>query len=543
MNHASHPEPLHVSIDGRTMTPELLVALGYRKNVAVSLDIEALVRVRAARKVVDDVVESGRTVYGINTGFGKFASTIIDPKDLEKLQLNLIRSHCAGVGEALTPARARMLLALRISVLARGNSGIRPETLQCLIAAFNAGVVPRIPEIGTVGASGDLAPMSHLALGLMGEGLMATVENPTWRPAAAVLQELHLKAITLKAKEGLALINSSAFITGLGCEALIRANNVARTADVVTALTVEALLGTTMAFSPTVHAARGHSGQIMSAARIRQLLNTKKYPSKIAASHVGCSRVQDAYSIRCAPQVHGIVVDTIRWVENNLRRETNASTDNPLIFPEAEEDKYKIISGGNFHGEYPAKVLDYLAIAAHELGNISERRIERLTNPSLSHLPAFLTQNGGLCSGQMITHCSAAAMVSENKVLCHPASVDSISTSAAQEDHCSYGGFSARKSLLVLANIERILAIELMCACFGIDFHRPLTTTEPLEKVIVEVRKVCAPWVDDRVPSGDIEAIAELVRTGVIWDTVKHYLPHELWTCMGGTIPSHVSHI
>lgn len=543
MNHLLHPELLSVTLDGGNLTPELLVALGYRASTRITISDDAWARVGAARRVVDEIVESGITKYGINTGFGKFATTIIAPQDLSKLQVNLIRSHCAGVGDVLSPPRARILMVLRINVLARGNSGIRPETLEQIVAAYNAGVIAYIPEIGTVGASGDLAPMSHLALGLMGEGMLATLDNPTWRPALQVLNELRLKAIELKAKEGLAMINSSAFITGLGCEALVRGNNAARTADIVCALTIEALMGTKVAMNPRVHAARGHLGQIQSAARIRALLDSERFPSAVSRSHKNCNKVQDAYSMRCAPQVHGIVVETVRWVDDHLKRECNASTDNPLIFADAPTLDERIISGGNFHGEYPAKALDFLTIAVHELGSISERRIERLTNPALSHLPAFLTQNGGLQSGQMITHCTAASLVSENKCMCHPASVDSISTSAAQEDHCSYGGFAARKALKVVENVERVLAIELMCASFGIDFHRPLKTTEPLEKVLAKVREVCPPWTDDRVPSGDMERVHQLIRTGVVWDTIRPYLPHELWTCLGGINTVRVSHL
>jgi histidine ammonia-lyase len=537
MNHDTFEERLDVIIDGYTMTPELLTAIGYRNQVRLQLDQDALQRCIRARKVIDDVVAEGRVVYGINTGFGKFASTVVGKEDIEQLQVNLIRSHSAGVGDPLPPNRARMMLALRINVLARGNSGIRPETLKIMIDAFNAGFVPYVPRVGTVGASGDLAPLSHQALGLMGEGRAASLENPTWRDAKLVMSELKVPCIVLKAKEGLALINGTQFMTSLACEAIVRAINLCRVADVVTALTVEALLGTKMAFQAHIHKARGHSGQMQSAARIRGLLTSERFPSEIAASHVNCNRVQDAYSMRCAPQVHGIAVETVRWVEDILRKETNSSTDNPLIFPEEKDPKMQIISGGNFHGEFPAKALDYLAIGVHELGNISERRIERLNNPSLSHLPAFLTSTGGKSSGFMIAHCTAAALVSENKIFCHPASIDSISTSAAQEDHVSMGGAAARKVLRVIENVERVLAIELMCAAQGIEFHRPLKTTGPLEAVVSAIRKVCPSWKEDRDVSVDIANIAELIRTGHIWDIVRPFLPHDLWTCLGGQVP------
>jgi histidine ammonia-lyase len=516
--------PVTLALDGESLTPAQLVDAGSRFNTRLVLTPEAWARVKRARAVVDDIVRSGRTVYGINTGFGKFASTIIARDDVEKLQLNLIRSHSAGVGHPLEPARVRRLLALRINVLAKGHSGIRPETVEQLLAAFNAGVVPFVPRKGTVGASGDLAPLSHLALGMLGEGKMASLTNLTWRPAADVLQELGLKPITLAAKEGLAMINGTQFISSLGCEALERARNIVRVADVVAAMTVEALLGTRTAFKPFIHAARNHPGQMESAARIRSMLDSPAYPSAIAGSHANCGRVQDAYSLRCAPQVHGVAVDTLRFVEGLLQRELNCATDNPLIFADQPKPEDQIVSGGNFHGEFPAKALDYLAIAVHEVGNISERRVERLNNPALSHLPAFLVSRGGLNSGFMIAHCTAAALVSESKVLCHPASVDSISTSAAQEDHVSMGGFAARKALEVVSNVETIVAIELMCACQGMEFHRPLKSTAPLEKVFELVRSVVPTWTDDRNVSEDITAVRTLIRNGSLWRVVEPFV-------------------
>ena len=513
-----------VYLDGKSLTPETLVELGTSTRLKLHLSPAAWDAVRLARKTIDNIVISGRTVYGINTGFGKFESTKITPDNLDLLQVNLIRSHCAGVGAPLPAFRVRRLLVLRINILARGHSGIRPENVQKLLDAFNAGVVPYIPIKGTVGASGDLAPLSHLALGLMGEGRLATVNNPKWRDASEVLKELGLQPITLHAKEGLALINGTQFIVSLGCEALVRARRIARQADIIAALTFETLQSSVRSMNALIHSVRPHRGQYEVSTRIRSLLHSDRYPSEISVGHANCGRVQDAYSLRCSPQVHGIVSDTIRFVYSIISVEMNSATDNPLIFPNEPEDT-QVLSGGNFHGEYPAKVLDMLAIAIHELAGISERRIERLNNPSLSRLPAFLIQKGGLNSGFMIAHCTAASLVSENKVLTHPASVDSISTSAAQEDHVSMGGFAARKAIKVVENVEYCLAIELLCACQGIEFLRPKKTTEPLEKVVALVRSVVPPWTQDRDVSVDTEKVVQLLRSGAVWDCVKPYIP------------------
>ena len=515
---------LVVVLDGNSLQPAVLFDLGYSPSATIQLSADAIERIKTSRQVVDDIVSSKRVVYGINTGFGNFQSTVIPHNQLEDLQLNLIRSHCAGVGTPLKAGRARMMLALRINVLCKGHSGIRLSTVETLVRAFNAGIVPHVPVKGTVGASGDLAPLAHVALGMIGEGLLATVEYPNFRPAEMVLAEAGLQPVKLAAKEGLALINGTQFIASYGSEALVRARRLARTADVVLAMSFEALMCTVAPYAQMIHHARPHRGQQLVAMRRRSLLHSAKFPSEINSHHVNCGRVQDAYSIRCAPQVHGVSNDMIEWVYSILNVELNCATDNPLVFPDSQE---KIISGGNFHGEYPAKALDVLAIGIHEIGSISERRIERLNNPSLSRLPAFLVQNGGLNSGFMIAHCTAAALVSENKVLVHPASTDSISTSAAQEDHVSMGGFAARKALKVVENVETIVAIELMCACQGIDLIRPLTTTVPLEKVWAEVRRVSPPWTKDRNLSVDIEAVAALVRSGKLWRCIEEYVPLE----------------
>ncbi|XP_039368026.1 histidine ammonia-lyase isoform X2 [Mauremys reevesii] len=411
--YSKYQEPeKYIYLDGNSLTPEDLVNLG-KGLYKIKLTPEAEAKVRQSREVIERIVKEQTVVYGITTGFGKFARTVIPTSRLKELQVNLVRSHSAGVGKPLIPERSRMLLALRINVLAKGYSGISLETLQQVIEAFNASCLPYIPEKGTVGASGDLAPLSHLALGFIGEGKMWSPKSG-WADAKYVLQAHGLKPITLKPKEGLALINGTQMISSLGCEAVERASAIARQADIVAALTLEVLKGTTRAFDTDIHAVRAHPGQIEVAFRFRSLLDSDHHPSEIAESHRFCDRVQDAYTLRCCPQVHGVANDTIAFVKDIITTEINSATDNPMVFAERGET----ISGGNFHGEYPAKALDYLAIGVHELAAISERRIERLCNPSLSELPAFLVTEGGLNSGFMIAHCTAAALVLLQRTMC-----------------------------------------------------------------------------------------------------------------------------
>uniref|UniRef100_G3NKZ1 Histidine ammonia-lyase n=1 Tax=Gasterosteus aculeatus aculeatus TaxID=481459 RepID=G3NKZ1_GASAC len=483
-------EPGYIALDGNSLTSTDLVNLG-RGLYKIKLTPEAEQKVVLSRELLDTIVKENKVVYGITTGFGKFARTVIPVSKLKELQENLVRSHSAGVGNPLSPERTRMLLALRINVLAKGYSGISPETLHAMIEAFNASCLSFVPEKGTVGASGDLAPLSHLALGLMGEGKM-------WSP----------KSGWADAKYGLALINGTQMITSLGAEAVERAQAIARQADIIAALTLEVLKGTTKAFDSDIHKLRPHPGQIEVAQRFRSLLDSDHHPSQIAESHRFCDRVQDAYTMRCCPQVHGVTNDTITFVLNIINTEINSATDNPVSFP----------------GIKRKKALDFLAIAVHELASISERRIERLCNPSLSELPAFLVNEGGLNSGFMIAHCTAAALVSENKVLCHPSSVDSLSTSAATEDHVSMGGWAARKALRVVEHVEQVLAIELLAACQGIEFLRPLRTTTPLEKVYELVRSVVKPWIKDRFMSPDIEAVHRLLLDQKVWNVAKPYI-------------------
>uniref|UniRef100_A0A6Q2Y245 Histidine ammonia-lyase n=1 Tax=Esox lucius TaxID=8010 RepID=A0A6Q2Y245_ESOLU len=477
----------YLYLDGNSLTTADLVRLG-KGLFKIKLTNHAEEKVNEAREVIETILKENRVIYGVNTGFGKLAQTIIPQDNVE---------------------RTRMLLALRINVLAKGYSGISMETVQAMINAFNASCLSWVPEKGTVGASGDLAPLAHLTLGLMGEGRMWSPRSG-WGHAKTVLECNGLTPLVLKAKEGLSLINGTQMISSMGAEVVERAVGVARQADVIAALSLEALRGTTKAFHSDVHAVRPHPGQVEVALRLRSLLDSEVFPSQISESHRLCDRVQDAYTLRCIPQVHGVVNDTIAFVKSLLFTELNSATDNPLVFAERGET----ISGGNFHGEYPAKALDYLAIGVHELASMSERRTERLVNPSLSELPAFLVENGGINSGFMMAHCTAAALVSENKTLCHPSSVDSLSTSAATEDHVSMGGWAARKALRVVEHVEQVLAIELLAACQALEFLRPLKSTTPLEKVHELVRSVVRPWDCDRQMSPDIEAAHMLLREG-----------------------------
>ncbi|VDL74985.1 unnamed protein product [Nippostrongylus brasiliensis] len=483
------------------------------------LSMEAEERVSKGRALLEKIASEHRAVYGVTTGFGIFSNVRIADDKLKKLQLNLIRSHATAYGQPLHPSKARMLLALRINVLAKGYSGISLENVKKMVAAFNAFCVSFVPQQGTVGCSGDLAPLAHLALGLLGEGKMWS-PSTGWEDAAVVLKKHNLKPLELGPKEGLALINGTQMVTALGAYTVERARNIARQADVIAALSLDVLKGTTRAFDPDIHNIRPHKGQILSALRLRSLLHSDANPSQIAESHRNCNKVQDAYTLRCVPQVHGIVHDTIEFVRDIITTEMNSATDNPLVFADREE----IISGGNFHGEYPAKALDYLAIAVHELAQMSERRLERLVNNQLSGLPTFLTQDGGLNSGLMTVQLCAASLVSENKVLCHPSSVDSIPTSCNQEDHVSMGGFSARKALTVVEHVEAVLAMELLAGCQGIEFLKPLVSTAPLNKVYQLVRSVSAPLTEDRFMHPDIEAIIQLLRDNKVWECVQPHL-------------------
>jgi histidine ammonia-lyase len=494
-----------ISLDGQRLSLDELEAVA-RRGVFVAVSEAAWNGVRASRAVVDRLMAEGAVVYGVNTGFGNFAETVIEPTRLRDLQRNLIRSHAAGVGDPLDDAQTRALMTLRANALAKGMSGIRPEILERLVIFINSGIHPVVPCQGSVGASGDLAPSAHVALALIGEGTCRV--DGRVRPTADVLRERDLAPITLEAKEGLALINGTPLITGIAALALAEARRLMRTADVTGAMSLDALRGTDVAFDPRIQAARGHAGQSASARNLVRLLAG----SPLRESHRTCNRVQDAYSLRCMPQVHGATRDALAYVTETVRIEMNAATDNPLVFA----DDGVILSGGNFHGEPVAIAADVLAIAVSELGAISERRTERLVNPALSGLPAFLTTHGGLESGLMLAQVTAAALASENKALAHPASVDSIPTSADREDHVSMGPIAARKAAQVVANVRRILAIELIAASDALDLDRPLTSSPALMAVHAYVRGIVPTREGDRPLSPEIEAIADEVRSGAI---------------------------
>ncbi len=491
-----------ITLTGNDLSVAELAAVA--AGATVGFSDSAVAALRASRSVVDGAVARGDVVYGVNTGFGNFADVRIGASDLEALQRNLVRSHAAGVGPTLGTLETRALMVLRANVLAKGFSGARVETAQLLIECLNRGIHPRVPEQGSVGASGDLAPLAHVALLLIGEG-ECEFKGRTLK-AVEALAAAGLKPVTLAAKEGLALINGTQLMTGIAGLALLEAETLARTADVVAAMTVDALLGTDVAFDPRIQAARPHAGQAASARNLKRLLAG----SALRESHRNCGRVQDAYSLRCAPQVHGAARDTLAFVRRTIEIEMNSATDNPMVFADSGE----LLSGGNFHGEPVAMAADFLSIAVAELGGISERRIERLVNPSLSGLPAFLTEDGGLRSGFMMAHVTAAALASENKSLAHPASVDSITTSANKEDHVSMGPIAARQARSVVANVRRILAIEALAAAQAIEFHRPLRTSAALEAVHAVLRSAIPKYDSDRIMGPEIERAADLVGNG-----------------------------
>ncbi|KAI3381248.1 hypothetical protein SNEBB_002080 [Seison nebaliae] len=506
-----------VYLDGSSLTTKLVQKLGSGKY-KIKISDKVKERIKNSRNIVSKIISEDQVKYGINTGFGKFSSTVIKKNNLIVLQENLIRSHAAGVGPSLDSDTIRRIMALRINVLSKGFSGVSEQCVESMINAFNKSCLPRIPMKGTVGASGDLAPLAHLTLGLMGEGEMWSEETGV-KNATEVLNFHKLTPLVLGPKEGLSMVNGTQFIVAIGVEVLERATNLVSMANIATALTIEGLRGSIIPFLPEIHEQRPHVGQMKVAKHIFSLLTEDGTLSDISMSHKNCGKVQDAYSIRCTPQVHGIVFDTLNFVRNIMNIEVNAAQDNPMVFPNGN-----ILSCGNFHGEYSAKALDYLAIAVHELGNISERRQERLINPAYSELPAFLTEDGGLNSGFMIAQCTSAALVSENKTLCHPSSVDSITTSAGTEDHVSMGGWSARKSLKVLEHVETILAIEILMNCQAIEFHRPLRTTKCLECLIGFLRDHIKPWYMDRYMAPDIEKVTKMIKENKFVELSQQFL-------------------
>ena len=483
-------------------------------RIPASLSDEGRTRMAAARELVDRAASetSGEHTYGINTGFGRFVSKAIPPELSEELQLRLLRSHACGVGDPYPDEVVRAAMVLRANALAKGFSGARIETVELLLDCLNKGVLPVVPSRGSVGASGDLAPLAHLALPLVGEG--SAWHQGEVLSGADALARAGLEPVRLQAKEGLSLVNGTQFMGAVGALGLVRARRIAKTADIACALSVEALQGSSVSFMPEIHALRPLAGQTASAANVLRLLEG----SAINAAHRWCDKVQDAYSLRCAPQVHGASRDLLAYVEQTVAVEVNAATDNPLVLV----DRGELVSNGNFHGQPVALALDSMALAVAELASISERRVERLVNPSLSDgLPAFLTHDGGLNSGFMIPQYVAAALVSENKVLCHPASVDSIPTSAGQEDHVSMGNAAGLKCWTVLANVERALAIELLAAAQGVEFLAPLEPGAGARAAHDFVRSVSATVMEDRTLAPDIERVATAIRAGELVAAVE----------------------
>ncbi len=481
----------------------------------VELSAAAVKRIEKAHAFLRSQIETGDAIYGVNTGFGLLSNVRIPDEDIEKLQYNLLRSHAVGTGEYLADEAVRAMLLLRAANLSAGHSGVSLKLVQAILTLLNRGVCPLIPEQGSVGASGDLAPLAHLALVLIGEG-RARVKGREMSGAQA-LRAAGMKPIRLGAKEGLALINGTQFMTALGTLSLLEAEHLCDVADVCAAMAVEAMRGTETAFEEEIHRVRPHPGQIHVAKRIRKILLSGGGLSEIAKSHENCGKVQDPYSLRCAPQVHGASRDALAYVRQVLEREINSVTDNPLVFPE----EGRILSGGNFHGQTVAIAMDLLAIAMAEIASISEQRLEKLVNPAISDLPAFLTAESGLNSGFMIVQVAAASIVSENKTLCHPASVDTIPTSADKEDHVSMGAWAARKAGKVLVNARRVLAMELLASTQGIDLLRPLRTSSVLEAVHKLVRRK-VPRIDgDRMFHEDIRALETMLERGAFADLVR----------------------
>jgi histidine ammonia-lyase len=492
-----------VTIDGDNLTLEEVeaVALGGAK---VRIHPKAASKIRKCRKYVEKIVEMGETVYGINTGFGSLCRERISKKDIEKLQENLILSHALSVGPVFCEEEVRAMMLLRANVLAKGYSGVRLELVQTLVEMINRRVHPMIPEKGSVGASGDLAPLAFMALPLIGKGWVFYQDK--LMEGKKAFKKAGIPTLKLSAKEGVALINGTCVMTAIGALSLLKAERLVELADMAGALSLEAALCTPAAFDPDVQKIRKHKGQRRSAENLVRLTRG----SQIREFHKACPKVQDPYSFRCMPQVHGAVRDTLSFVRSVLQIEINSATDNPLVFP----DQDKVISAGNFHGEPVAMALDFLGVAVSELASISERRIAGLINPAVSDLPAFLTKEPGLNSGFMMAQIVAASLVSENKCLSHPASVDSIPTSVDQEDHVSMGTIAARKAREILNNSEDVLAIEFLSASQGIDFRSPLRPGTGTGKIHRKIRKRIRPVTKDRLLVLDLMKMKEVMRTG-----------------------------
>ncbi len=499
-----------IELNGKSMTIKDIKRICI-DGEEISISEESLKAVRKGRKAVEKIVSEHRTVYGINTGFGKFSDVSIEEEDVNDLQLHLIRSHACGIGEPFPEVVSRAMVLLRLNALLKGFSGVREAVVNRLCLFVNEHIHPIIPSQGSLGASGDLAPLSHLALALIGEGRVHF--KGTEMPAAAALDILGIKPMKLKAKEGLALINGTQAMTAMGVINMIEAERLARQSEWIAAMTMEGLNGIIDAFHPAIHEARGFTEQMDVAERMRCLLVDSGLTTR-----QGEKRVQDAYSIRCIPQVHGASWQSLAYVHDKLEIEANAATDNPLIL----EDGELIVSGGNFHGQPIALAMDFMKVAVAELANISERRIERLVNPQLSDLPAFLSPKPGLQSGAMIMQYAAASLVSENKTLAHPASVDSIPSSANQEDHVSMGTIASRHAYQIITNLRRVLAVELICAMQAVEYRGVENMASATRELYQKVRSFIPSIKEDRVFSEDIERLAVWLKEGDFsWETIS----------------------
>ncbi len=509
-----------IQLTGENVTIQQVWSVA-QMGAPVELSAVARQKMEQSRTYIESRLESGEAIYGVNTGFGHFSDVKISQPQIIELQKNLIRSHCMGVGAPFSKEESRAIMFLRANALARGHSGIRPIVVDTILNYLNNDIIPVIPQKGSVGASGDLAPLSHLALAIIGEGkAWGDDGKPTAVPA--LLKAKNIKPLELQAKEGLSMINGCQVMTAVGLLNLFRGRRLMWLADLSGAMTLEALKGTRAAFDPLISATRPHPGEAKTARNILKLMGST---SGISESHIDCGRVQDAYSLRCIPAVHGAAKDTFRHVQKVLETEANSSTDNPLVF--AEDGK--ILSCGNFHGEPVAYVLDFAAIAMSGIGNISECRIEKMINPAMSGLPAFLAPEGGLNSGHMIVQVSAASLVSENKILSHPASVDSIPTSADKEDHVSMGTIAARKFGSIVSNVEHIIAMEMLSSTQALDMLKPLTPASAVKATWEAIRKEVPFAEKDRVFSEDVEKIQDLINNDTIYQVVKDTVGELEW--------------
>lgn len=503
-----------MQINGENITLENLYQIAHTPSMKVTLSPEGKANMQKSRDYIEGRISSGEVMYGVNTGFGAFSSVRISDSEIEQLQRNLIRSHCMGVGAPFTKTETRAMMVLRANALAKGHSGIRPLVVEKILEFLNNDIIPVVPSQGSVGASGDLAPLSHLALTIIGEGEAWGADGQPC-DVQVLLKQKNIEALELKAKEGLSMINGCQVMTSIGLLSVWEARRLLWTADLAGAMSLEGLRGSRKAFDPLISASRPHPGEAKTARNLMKLMGPS---SSISDSHlIEDTRVQDAYSLRCMPAVHGAAKDALRYVAKVLETEANSSTDNPLVFADAN----KVLSCGNFHGMPVAHAMDFAGIAISSQASISECRISKMISTQMSELPPFLTPNGGLNSGHMIVQVAAASLVSENKVLAHPASVDSIPTSAEKEDHVSMGTIAARKFAQILRNAENVVAMELLSACQAIDLLAPLKPTAAVAAVHEHIRKTVPFAKEDRIFSKDVNAIRNMMTSGELMAAVE----------------------